>query len=505
MPESHSDARPKTLRYPLSKSSESIIRKLASDLICNSTQVLESRHVIPRPIDRPWIDLSRYYATRGIRGNTALSEGLQEAIPERFAWRHPGEPVDHPSVYGNAVIEGAVAAATLAAEPYRPSSPSVAKVIDEFILRLQEAPATTSLQVATDIQVSEGNSDGGSFDQEGTSLYIGDVEIINVGVNAERYIETELASAGYEVDREYVVSTPGPIAVLVARVCEIASYPERVREARLLIRDAITTIRLATNATACPLVTIDGEPGFVRWIHPHIQPHGSPSVRFSNRAAVIKRGEVSGLESLRAMVRTWLGDDPSASNPLMLAIARLNRSLEGPSATEPQMAVDLAIGLEAALAGARSSSVSLRLRIRAADLLATSDDPGDVIYRDIQALYDLRSGIVHGRTINHQDISKIINRVSCAAQGSYPREKMAIVLDRWRDLLRRAILARAALATAGGPWDLGSGIDIERILRVGTARRAWIQHVQEVWASTGLPHIMHPASKLELPFSSNRG
>ena len=447
MPGSNPGPRPNDLRYPLSKSNESIIRKLASELLSNSVQVLERHHVVPRPIDRPWMNLDRYFTLNDIRGKSALTKSLKEALPERFAWRQSGEPVDHPYVYGNALIEGAVAAATLAREPYRPSSPSVGRILDEFISRIKQSPATTSLQVVTDIQVFDDQCGEGFQDQEGISLNMGNVEFINVGGNAERYIEKEIASAGYEVERESVIATPGPITVLVARICAIASYPERLREARLLIRDAITTIRLATNATICPLVTIDGEPGYVRWIPPQIQPHGPNMVRFTHRPAVIKRGDVSGLEVLCAMVRDWLGDGVSGTNSLMLAIGRLNRSVEGPLASEPLTAVDLAIGLESALSGVGTSSVGLRLRIRGADLLATDDDPGDIIYGDIKALYELRSGIVHGKTIDHNDILKIINRVDCAACGRNPRDKLEIVLDRWRDLLRRAILARAALAT----------------------------------------------------------
>ena len=150
-------------------------------------------------------------------------------------------------------------------------------------------------------------------------------------------------------------------------------------------------------------------------------------------------------EVLCSRMDEWLGDDDLKTNPLRLAIGRLNRLMDGPSTVFADAVIDLSIGLEATLSGSDTSDVSLRLRTRAADLLAATDDPGNVIYDDVKALYGLRSGIVHGSVLKPSKLTRLIGSVSSAERACNPGEQVALVLDRWRDLLRRAILARARL------------------------------------------------------------
>lgn len=114
--------------------------------------------------------------------------------------------------------------------------------------------------------------------------------------------------------------------------------------------------------------------------------------------------------------------------------------------------MDLSIGLEAALAGTDKTEIGLRLRTRAADILATDADPPEAIYRAVKTLSDLRSTIVHGGSLSGKAVEKAIRSVSGAAATRWPAEHDRLALDRWRDLLRRAILTRIALTTAAVPW-----------------------------------------------------
>ncbi len=411
--------------------------------------------------------------------------------------------MDYPWGYGHALLEAAVASATIADEPYDVSSPSVRRVVDDFIEKIQAAPATTHLQVVTDVDVV-GDQDGQNEPTSlGETLRVGGVDIIRVGADPETYIEKELRSARYEVQREDVVSWPGPTSLLVARVAEAVSFDARSRIARRRLRNVMTALRLSTGASVYPLVSIEGEPGNVRSRHPHIQPHAPRWMRRAHRPVALGAGgAVIGLEVLCHRVDEWLGGDDLKTNPLLLAIGRLNRSMDGPSTTVADIVIDLSIGLEATLSGTDTSDVSLRLRVRAADLLATVDDPGDIIYDDVKALYGIRSAIIHGRILTPRALKRSIRDVSSAAQASYPAEQVELALDRWRDLLRRAILARAALAAEESPWPLEDTIDVDRVLRTEAERAAWLDHIHSYWADAGLASVLDAVPPLQLTLSS---
>ena len=270
------------------------------------------------------------------------------------------------------------------------------------------------------------------------------------------------------------------------------------------LRNVTTAVRLATGASASPLVTIAGEPGNVRWVHPHIQPHRRRSMRIAYRPVALGTSDVAGLEVLCSRVNEWLGEDELETNPLRLAIARLNRSVAGPSTAVADIVIDLSVGLEAALSGADTSDVGLRLRMRAADLLATADDPGDLIYDDLEELYGLRSALVHGSVPTPRAFAKTISRVSNATESSHLGEQVEIALDRWRDLLRRAILVRAALAAEASFWPLKDSVDVDRVLRTEGQRAAWLAHIRSYWADVGLASALDPVLPLRLTLSPYR-
>ena len=359
---------------------------------------------------------------------------------------------------------------------------------------MKAAPATTTLQVVTDIDVVSDHDGENEPAPMGTTLQVAGVDIIRVGGRAEHYIEQELRSAGYEVELAHAFGDPGPMSLLVARVAEAAGFGARLRRARLRLRNAITAVRLATGASMSPLVTIDGEPGNVRSMHPDIQPHLRRSIRLAHRPVALGTSDVAGLEVLCGRVDEWLGGGDLDTNPLLLAIGRLNRSLDGPATIVADIVIDLSVGLEAALSGTDTSDVGLRLRVRAADLLATPDDPGDIIYEDVKLLYEFRSAIIHGKILKPGALTKSISRVSSATRSSYTGEQIALALDRWRDLLRRSILVRGALAADPSLWPLKSSIDVDRVLRTESKRAAWLAHIRSYWADVGLASALAPAA-----------
>lgn len=489
-------------RFALTESDESELRVLAENVLRQSFEILTDESVLPRSRYRPWIQMARDYFGHAVEVDGPLSEALKMAIPERFEGRLLDEAMDWSGSYSHALLEGAVAAATFADEPYEVSSPSVQNVINQFIDKIKATPATTVLQVITDVDVTTEATDERGTASLGQTLRIGEVEIVRVGGNAEKYIERELRSAGYEVERENVINMPGPTSLLIARVSEPISISERTRAAHRRLRNLTTAIRLGTGATLSPLVTIEGEPGDVRTSSPHIQPHAVQMMRLGNREVALGPDDVPGTRTLAERVNDWFDGGELETNPLMLAVGRMNRSIGGRSTTYADIVTDLAIGLEAAFGGAGRSEVSLRLRTRAADLLSTGNDPADRIYQDVKELYQLRSNIVHGRGPKARDFEKSIGRVSSATRSSHFGEQILLALDRWRDILRRAILARAALSVGSTLWPFDSGLDIERILRSPTERDKWVGQIHSYWDDVGLDSALEPAAPWKLRFTA---
>ncbi len=486
--------------FVLSPEDEARIREAAREALTRSFSTLTEERVLPRPRYSPWIHMARDYYGHAIEGSEgALSKALGEALPARFEWRRR-QGVDLPWFYPSALLEGAVSAATLADEPYSVDSPSIARAIDELIAMLRSAPRSTVLHVVADVDVEHEPVPEGHQDRLGETVEIAGVRVIRVENEPERFIERELASAGYEVERSDVFVHPGPASLLVAEVQLLADYEQRVALARKRLNQLIAAIRLATASTVHSVIDIAGNPGRLPTIGPSITPFPSWGFRFVHRPVIIGLSAVAGYEALVSLIDSW-GDEPGWV-PVRIALGRLGRSLDGRTPGVVDQVVDLAIGLEAALAGTDKTEISLRLRSRAATLLATPDDAPDAIYRDVKTLYELRSTFVHGGSLPGKEVDKAIRRVTGANAAEWPAEQYLLALDRWRDLLRRAIIARIALATAATPWASGGRghgrVDVDELLLRPADRDAWREHVQSFWAGQGLPGAARPAQAARL-------
>jgi hypothetical protein len=420
-------------------------------------------------------------------------EALKDALPKRFDTKRL-MAIDYPWSYGSALLEAAVAAATLAGEPCDVGSPSVQATINELIAKIQAVPRSTVLRVVADIDVDHAAVQEGYQDPLGETIEISGVRVIRVENRPEQFIERELPSAGYEVERSQVFVHPGPASLFVATAESMADSATRIVEARQRVVELITAIRLSTRSTAHAVIDVQGEPDRVRASHPIITPLPSWGFRFVHRPVTLSEKDASGLTDLVALLRSF-GED-EAWITIRMALGRLGRSLDGLTPGLVDQAVDLAIGLEAALAGTDKTEIGLRLRTRAADILATDTDPPDAIYRDVKTLYELRSTVVHGGRMSEKQVIKALASVNATATAASPAERYLLALDRWRDLLRRAILARIALATATVAWPAKTtsekSLDIDELLLREDDRNAWRTHIREFWEQRGLPNALEP-------------
>lgn len=179
-----------------------------------------------------------------------------------------------------------------------------------------------------------------------------------------------------------------------------------------------------------------------------------------------------------------------------VALYRFNRAHESHDAFEA--VVDLATALEAVLTGdgKETDAISLRLRSRASALLATETDSGRSIFDDIGRLYSLRSKLVHGGSISEAELEKIISRLSTAPSGMPPRVSLTFAVDRLRDLVRRAFLARLCLAAEPGAlWPFGKNeVPVDAVMADDRDRNRWRQHWRHVLADLGVSDAAEAAA-----------
>jgi hypothetical protein len=188
-----------------------------------------------------------------------------------------------------------------------------------------------------------------------------------------------------------------------------------------------------------------------------------------------------------------------AATSFDVALAKFNRSHSEDNPYEHL--VDLATALEAALIGAEreTEGLTLRLRGRVAALLATDDDPAETLFADVGHLYGLRSKLVHGGQISQKELRKAISKISTVPAETVSEYRFGVAVghavDRMRDLVRRAILARLCLAA--GPdalWPFADDINVDAILADDAKRTLWRSRWHERIDELGVGEAGSPPS-----------
>jgi hypothetical protein len=186
------------------------------------------------------------------------------------------------------------------------------------------------------------------------------------------------------------------------------------------------------------------------------------------------RAPISALISLVDRAQKRRGDN--VIEPLAMAVHKYRRSyLDG--AWYEHLA-DLSTALEATLSGLAKQDVLLRLKSRAAWLLAVDEDSAEKIFHDLGVLYDLRSTVVHGSALSEKALRKKLDALIPDLPdglGSVGLQ-LDLAVDRLRDLVRRALVARMCLADGDEPlWPLSpdGGPNVDAVLVDDELRVAW--------------------------------
>jgi hypothetical protein len=247
-----------------------------------------------------------------------------------------------------------------------------------------------------------------------------------------------------------------------------------------------------------------GEPSMIHVELPQAHPQTEDFMEsWWRRLAVVTPENLAGMRELAAMIARAETPQPTKRNKegalpsVAIAIGRYSRSFRGMAWQDTVL--DLATALEACFGPNDKEQIGLTLRTRAAHLLGRDDSyQADIIYNDVRDLYALRSDIIHGNSELQKSLATLFSERGF--NHTFPDDRMHALLDRWRDIVRRAIAARLMLGDnrLGEPlWPLaGDDAAVDRTLVRRDTRDEWLARIVGETATFGLPLLADPAPPL---------
>jgi hypothetical protein len=476
----------------MSDDQRSAIRSAAARFLDAAFAALSEEHVLPTAHYHPHIRVGRDYfgdTIHALPEHHELERIFTNEFPERFSDEVALMQREFAASYIFNFLEGAVAHGTPRGE-FDSSSTASAEAIDELVKALE----SETCEVACCRVVSHITTAGDPVEVAGVT-----VVPEHHGVrDFERLIGEWIPAGGSVFNRDPPFSHNPPNAMLVISDRgpnkDVYDVPPRLgnKLERFLLH-----ARLLTGTTAQTFYEVAGPTSLVAPMSPYL------SVAPANLDAQVCRVlRLDGSESPRFDAIARLVDEAAitregmATTSFDTALRKFHASF---LAGDPyDRVVDLATALEAALVSSKKDAegLSLRLRSRAAALLSTDSDPAQAIFNDITQLYDLRSRLVHGGELTQKDLRKMVRSISTVPEDrveSMFAIALGFALDRLRDLVRRAILARIGLAAGDDPlWPLRGDTPVERHLADDDTRRAWRQRWRQVLEDAGIGDAVSP-------------
>ena len=448
---------------------------MAREFLASALSALQNHHVLPTPIFNPYLRIGRDYfgGSLGGRGEfAALKNAIAESHP-RFSEETPLDERDFASGYIYSFLEAVVAEAALKGEELTPFAPCVDSCIEALVSEIE----ADTWEVACCREVTHLTTAAGD------TLEFSDVTIFPLSEpahghsrEAARIIAQVVPHSQSSYDRESPGTWNPPHSIVVAR--DLGPRPfDLAGELSRRIDIFLLAARLLHAATSTSVYEVQGETSLVRRFDPIlVRFRGNTDgmiptsmvrrttrieSRDSQRFDRLARAIVAVEESLRDMLVTSFG----------MAIHKFQLSFHAHNWQE--QIVDLTTALEATLSGNKRTDVVHRLKTRATALLATDNDPAGAIFNDIGYLYEIRSQLIHGGTFSEKQLMNSVNSIT-TVPDTMAGIAVDHAVDRLRDLVRRALLARIALATCDSPlWSFGEEKGIDAALADDTTRGEW--------------------------------
>lgn len=475
------------------------LRETALRFVAEAFGQLRAEFVIPTPIYHPYVHVGHDYfgdSVRHVAPFGELERLLEHSYPHRF---DPPPSRPHPefaNTYIFSLLEACVARCGRKArldrlDHFDPTSDAVTESIEEMISALD----SETYEVVCCRFVSHLTT------EQAAEIVIGGITI--VPENASRpellvRIAEEIPGAAGAFQRDQPRPWDPPHGLLIARERTNDSDPYEVGQKLSRELDRFLRItRVFSASTARTLFQVTGTTTLVSRMRPFMaQPHGGGS--WVRRTVWLSDRQAPAFVAIAALVESArIKRDGMAATSFDVALAKFNNALRQENAFE--QIVDLATALEAILAGGETETeaLTLRLRTRAAALLATEGDPATAVFKDVGLLYALRSKLVHGGQIKVTALRKDLGRLSTMPAGEVDAKlgiAMGHAVDRMRDLVRRAILARLCLAAEPDPlWPFVGDIAVDAELADDAMRRRWRAGWHTKLAQLGIGEAARPA------------
>jgi hypothetical protein len=466
-------------------SERELIGELAHSFIGSAFPSLTWDNIIPPPTHHPFIDVGRDYAGSDVSGPefAALEEALNASYPNRFS-----EPLTKPhpefsNMYIFSFLEGCVVRCADAGDNIFEGETQPVQVSVDELLGVLDASEYTMTCCRAASQVTPAT---------GTPVTIGDVTLYPDSGASDDLLQraVDLIPAGpsalnREIPRFY---DPPSSLIVTSTTTDDGDIYGVARTLAGRIDRFLLLARLLFAGTHQSCWQLIGASTLISRVSPmyrRFEKAAIPDIRMQ-RVVRLQESDAPAFAALGALL-----DDAVIKREGMVAtsfdIALLNYNRSHEEGDDFERVIDLATALEAILTGSESDTeaVGHRLRTRASALLWTDDDPGLAIYRDVSALYGLRSRLVHGERIKESDLRKWIYSVSTVADDAPFGVAVAFAVDRLRDLVRRSFLARLCLASGVEPlWPFEGSTAVDAALADNEKRRQW----REMWRS-GLASI----------------
>lgn len=470
---------------------EDRLRELAHLFLAESLRVLRQQHVVPPPDVHPHVQVGRDFFGPDLMGRAYedLTKALDGAYPQRFEEPLNRRNPEFSNAYVFSLLEAAVARCSVDGD-YSPGSRGCStSIVELFAVLDADGYEVTCCRVVSHLRVPTAD-----FEIEGVLF-----QPATDSAPSDRFIPQMrgfIPAVTSVFNREPPFAFDPPHGLLVARKrCSNEEEPfEAFEELHRRIEGILLRLRLLYAPTVVSHYEVAGLSTLVSRVHPQLTALDLGTFQSMVKRVLVIDGRVAdGVLAMADLLAAAPSREGYATSSLTVALRKFHESFRPLDAFT--QAIDLATGLEAILTGEEqpTEGIAFRLSSRAAALLGSADESASAVHRDVKLLYRLRSKLVHGGNLRERDLRKTINSVSTVTAGDAFGIAMAQAIDRFRDLLRRCIVARLALAKAG-LWDWGGDAVVDENIADDNARSQWRSSWVELVTDLGGEEATRPAS-----------
>ncbi|MBV9662019.1 MAG: hypothetical protein JO337_12765 [Acidimicrobiales bacterium] len=455
------------------------IRSAARALAGAAFSALQEYHVVPPSRYRPYLQVGRDYEGGDVNVPefARLCELLDATFPGRFGLPLGASGRDFANHWAYGFIEACIARCSRNGEPFEATATGVEESVTELLAALGSSDAVVAVcRLVSHVTTC----DGAPVDLLGVHIVPAE---FRGGIFEEIARHIPGGYSAFNGDDPWPMAQP--LSILTVEDRGVDRY-QVASALNARIGRFLRLIRLLYASTCQSFYEVRGETTLVRRLKPY-------STVFNGSHALVQRTvRLSSADEPALVGLSQLLDAVSRQPADMLvtsfgmALAKFAESFQ--SGGWDEQIVDLTTALEGALSGSSTTDIILRLKTRAAALLAETDDPAEAIFNDIKHLYDLRSKLVHGGSLRGKDLRKRNYAISTVPHDAPAGTATAYMVDRLRDLVRRALLMRICL---GGepvtPWPIDNDEDVDAKLADDATRVEWRKAWRERLASIGAP------------------